>query len=79
MKPKYVIYECEECGRLFSRDVAEVITDDVDDCHVRVQLLPEYGKDDIEEFPMCVCLGGDPAAVVAIEEEENEDEIEVIE
>lgn len=78
MKPKYVVYECEECGREFYREVAETITDDMDDCHVRVQLLPEYGKDDIEEFPMCPCLGGDVAHVCA-SDEVAEDEIEVIE
>jgi len=76
MKPKYVVYECEECGRDFYREVAEVITDDVDDCHVKVRLVPEYGKDDIEEFPMCVCLGGDPTYQIAYDEVESEDVIE---
>ena len=29
MKPKFVVYECENCGKLFYRDVVETITDDV--------------------------------------------------
>lgn len=58
MKPKYVVYECEECGNLFYREVAEVLLDDAEHCEVKVTLLPEANSTDIEEFPMCACLGG---------------------
>ena len=61
MKPKYVVYECENCERLFYRGIAEVITDDGADCHVVVELLPMKGTEEIEEFPMCECIGGDEA------------------
>lgn len=60
MKPKYVIYECEEdCKGLFYREVEEVLTDDGADCHVKVKLVAEKDSNDIEEFPMCECVGGD--------------------
>lgn len=59
MKPKYVIYECENCGKLFYREIAEVLTDDGAHCDVNVKLIAEKGSTDIEEFPMCECLGGD--------------------
>ena len=65
MKPKYVVYECENCGKLFYRDVAETITDDGAECHVMVQLVAEHESTDIEEFPMCNCVGGDAAYVVS--------------
>lgn len=58
MTPKYVVYECENCGELFYRDVEEVITDDGADCHVKVILLPENETGELEEFPMCECLRG---------------------
>ena len=58
MEPKYVIYECENCGRMFYREVADVVSDDVDDCHVHVTLVPEAETGEIEEFPMCGCIGG---------------------
>ena len=66
MKPKYVIYECENCGELFYRDVEEVITDDGADCHVHVILYPEANTDEheVEEFPMCKCLGGVDKTIV---------------
>ena len=59
MTPKYVVYECEECGKLFYREVAEVLTDDAEHCEVNVRLIAEKERADIEEFPMCECLGGD--------------------
>lgn len=58
MKPTKVFYECEECGAEFYRNVEEILIDDEADCHVIVKLLPD-NKGDIEEFPMCACLGGD--------------------
>lgn len=64
MTPKYVVYECEECGKLFYRDVVETITDDGAECHVMVQLVPEHESADIEEFPMCSCLGGNNEYVI---------------
>ena len=57
MKPKYVVYECEECGKLFYREVANVITDDAEHCDVEVKLI-EDANGELEEFPMCDCLGG---------------------
>jgi len=57
MTPKYVVYECEECGRLFYREVAEVLIDDAEHCEVNVKLL-EDANGELEEFPMCDCLGG---------------------
>lgn len=64
MKPKYVVYECENCGKLFYRDVVETIVDDGAECHVMVQLVPEHESTDIEEFPMCNCLGGNGEYVI---------------
>lgn len=64
MKPKYVVYECENCGKLFYREVEEVITDDEAHCEVNVKLLNENGTDSVEEFPMCACLGGDEAHTI---------------
>ena len=63
MKPKFVLYECEECGKLFYREVKEILTDDVDHCEVLVTLVND-ANGELEEFPMCGCLGGDPAYVV---------------
>ena len=60
MTPKYVVYECENCGRLFYREVASVVTDDGADCHVQVEILND-AEGNAEEFPMCECLGGDSA------------------
>lgn len=57
MKPKFVVYECENCGLLFEREVAEVLVDDVDHCEVKVILLNDQNGE-LEEFPMCECLGG---------------------
>lgn len=62
MKPKYVVYECEECGKTFYREVAETLKDDGAECHVMVQLIEQEDKEaGVEEFPMCNCLGGDAA------------------
>lgn len=58
MEPKLVVYECEECGNLFYRDVVEVLVDDAEHCEVKVALVPENETGEIEEFPMCKCLGG---------------------
>lgn len=60
MTPKYVVYECENCGKLFYRGVAEVLTDDGAECHVNVEVLND-AEGNAEEFPMCGCLGGDGA------------------
>ena len=59
MTPKYVVYECAECGKLFHRAVKEVLTDDVDHCDVLVTLVND-ANGELEEFPTCPCLGGDP-------------------
>ena len=64
MTPKYVVYECEECGKLFYREVAVVLTDDAEHCEVNVRLIAEKNSTDIEEFPMCECLGGDGGYIV---------------
>lgn len=61
MKPKCVVYECENCGNYFYREVEEVLIDDAEHCEVKVKLIPEKETGDIEEFPMCACLGGDDA------------------
>lgn len=63
MEPKYVVYECAECGKLFYREVAEVLVDDGADCQVRVVVLKDAEGAD-EEFPMCGCLGGDAAHMI---------------
>ena len=64
MTPKYVVYECEECGKLFYREVAEVLTDDAEHCDVNVRLIAEKESTDIEEFPMCECVGGDGGYII---------------
>jgi len=64
MKPKYVVYECENCGKLFYREVKEVLEDDQDLCEVRVALITEKESNDIEEIPMCECIGGDGGYVI---------------
>ena len=64
MKPKYVVYECENCGKLFYREVEEVLTDDAAHCEVNVKLIAGKDTNDVEEFPMCECVGGDSAYVV---------------
>jgi len=63
MTPKYVVYECEECGNLFYREVAETLIDDAEHCEVKVVLVPEV-EGDTEEFPMCECVGGDGGYVI---------------
>lgn len=60
MTPKYVVYECENCNKLFYRGVAEVLTDDAEHCDVHVEVLTD-AEGEVEEFPMCECLGGDAA------------------
>ena len=72
MKPSYVVYECENCGGLFYRNVVETIVDDGADCHVQVEVLND-AEGNAEEFPMCACLGGDAAHLL---EEVEEDEVE---
>ena len=62
MTPKYVVYECEECGKLFYREVANVLTDDAEHCDVEVRLIND-ANGELEEFPMCDCLGGSVANV----------------
>lgn len=64
MKPSYVVYECENCGKLFYREVAEVLTDDVAHCEINVKLIAEKETNDIEEFPMCECVGGDGGYII---------------
>lgn len=60
MTPKYVVYECENCGRLFYRGVVEVLADEAEHCAVNVEVLAD-AEGNAEEFPMCGCLGGDQA------------------
>jgi hypothetical protein len=64
MKPSYVVYECENCGKLFYREVEEVLTDDAENCAVNVKLIAEKDTNDIEEFPMCECVGGDGGYII---------------
>lgn len=64
MKPKFVVYECENCGKLFYRDVVETIVDDGAECHVMVELVAEQESAELEEFPMCNCLGGNNEYVI---------------
>lgn len=64
MKPRYVVYECENCGKLFYREVETVLTDDVEHCEVNVKLVTEKFSNDMEEFPMCECVGGDGGYVI---------------
>lgn len=73
MEPKYVVYECDNCGKLFYREVAEVLTDDVDDCHVHVALLND-ADGELEEFPMCGCLTGDDSHNIEFGSEEEDAE-----
>lgn len=70
MKPKYVVWECEECGKEFYREVKTTLVDDVDHVEVEVVLLPDTNGE-MEEFPMCACLGGDAAHTI------NTDDCEV--
>lgn len=71
MEPKYVVYQCENCGKLFYREVADVLLDDGDHCDVKVALLPEVETGDVEEFPMCACLGGNAEHTLEEAAEEN--------
>ena len=63
MKPSYVVYECENCGKLFYREVEEVLVDDAEHCEINVALLND-ANGELEEFPMCECLGGSAAHLV---------------
>lgn len=74
MEPKYVVYECENCGKLFYREVAEVFTDDAEHCDVKVRLLNEEDSTELEEFPMCACLGGDAQHTIDTDDCEVENE-----
>ena len=62
MKPSYVVYECENCGKLFYREV-EVLTDDVAHCEINVKLIAEKETNDIEEFPN-VRMRGDGGYII---------------
>jgi hypothetical protein len=66
MKPKMVIYECENCGKHFYRNVAHVAVDDGVECHVFVEKLLD-NENQPEEFPMCPCLGGNEEYGVDLE------------
>lgn len=68
MEPKYVVYECENCGKLFYREVEEVLLDDAEHCDVKVRLIAEANSEDIEEFPMCACIGGDENYQIELDE-----------
>lgn len=72
MTPKLVIYECENCGKHFYRDVVEVLTDDGADCHVHVEVLND-NEGNPEEFPMCACLGGNADYNVDLDLEDHEE------
>lgn len=69
MEPKYVVYQCDNCGKLFYREVAEVLTDDAEHCEVNVELMEFEGS--VEEFPMCGCLGGDESKVIELEDSDE--------
>ena len=51
MEPKRIIWTCDFCGKEFSREVKEVLSDDGERVEVLVELLP---TDD--ESPLCDCL-----------------------
>lgn len=70
MEPKYVVYQCDNCGKLFYREVAEVLTDDAEHCEVNVELREYEGG--VEEFPMCGCIGGDAQYVINTDDCEEE-------
>ena len=72
MKPKMVIYECENCGKHFYREIVEVLADEAEHCAVNVEVLTD-AEGNAEEFPMCPCLGGDASFLL---EEVEEDEVE---
>lgn len=64
MKPKYIVYECENCGKMFYREVEDVLVDDMEHCEVNVRLISQKESTEIEEFPMCECIGGDGGYMV---------------
>ena len=70
MTPKYVVYECENCGKLFYRGVVDVLRDEGNDCHVYVEVLMD-AEGEVEEFPMCGCLGGDQGHTLNAESAEE--------
>ena len=70
MKPKMVIYECENCGKHFYREVVETLVDDGSECHVHVEVLND-NEGNPEEFPMCECVGGNAAYNVDLDLEDN--------
>ena len=70
MTPKYVVYECENCGKLFYRGVAEVLADEAEHCAVNVEMLTD-NEGNVEEFPMCGCLGGDEGHTLNTERAEE--------
>jgi hypothetical protein len=41
-----------------------VLTDDVAHCEINVKLIAEKETNDIEEFPMCECVGGDGGYII---------------
>ena len=53
MEPKYVVYECENCGKLFYREVEEVLTDDAAHCEVNVKLIAEKETNTINYLNSC--------------------------
>ena len=69
MKPKMVIYECENCGKHFYREVVEVLADEAEHCAVNVEVLND-AEGNAEEFPMCPCLGGDETRGVDLDLED---------
>ena len=64
MELKYIVWECENCGKKFYREVVETITDDADLVSAKVAVLKDSEGQD-EEFPMCACLGGNAEHTVA--------------
>lgn len=72
MEPKYVAYECENCGGIFYRAVTNVLVDDGAHCEVEVEILKDADGDN-EEFPMCPCLGGDATRAIIFEDEDEEE------
>lgn len=73
MTPKYVVYECENCGKLFYRGVAAVLADEAEHCAVNVEVLND-AEGNAEEFPMCGCLGGDAGYTLNTESAEEASE-----
>lgn len=57
MTPKRIVWECDQCGQEFSREIIETIKDDEDLVEVKVALV-----DHDEDGPLCDhCFAPAPA------------------